>query len=147
MTKTTQEVKDEIRGMLERLCIAYDVSRKELPEIFGVGAKSINNWVHYGRRPYDQIRECHLKTGISIDWLMCGTKNSQPVLVDNSVHNDVDEIMNIINTAFKGAVEYKTIDFRYDDAKVNLLEKLKSDLNQWYEMKSTKPQPNGDNGH
>ena len=139
MSKISAQEKVEIRAMIERMRQAYDVDKKDLPRIFGVEPKSINNWVHYGRRPYEQMRQCHLSTGASMDWLHFGIESQSSL-----TQKDIRHILSLMQDALKGAVDYKTLTFRYPDARENLIEKFKNDLEKWFGEKTAEPETNGD---
>lgn len=68
--------KEEIKAMVERMREAYDVESKALPTIFGCKEGTINNWAHFGRVPHEQLEQCRLSTGSTMDWLMFGDKPS-----------------------------------------------------------------------
>lgn len=133
------EEKDRVRGMVDRMTAAYGVDKKDLPEIIETPIGTINNWVHFGRKPFDQMVKCSQDTGVTLDWLIKGEANEKPTLNDT----DIAALLDIVKSAINGAVAYETLQFCYPDAGEKLLKKLQKDLESWHKGQN---KPNDDQG-
>ena len=128
--KPLDERKSLVRAMIERMARAYGVNKKALSQHLDCNRNVINNWVYYGRIPYEQLDTCHRVTGVSLDWLMYGYECSQI-----PQHAESEEIKSIVEHALKCGVELDLIDSNYHNAIDQLSHKITQDLHQQFDIK------------
>lgn len=120
--------KTRIKAMTARMMSAYKVDKKQLADIFDCKTNVINNWPYYDRTPYPYLDRCSQDTGVTMDWLINGTKTPQAVLTKA----DIVEIKTIVKGVVQGALDYGVIDVLQPGAEGKIIEKLEKDLSTWH---------------
>jgi len=77
------------KPVLQRILEAYGFkTQKELSEYLGISTGTISTWVRREFFPGDVVIACALETGVSLEWLAIGKRNSTEIRVDISSEKD-----------------------------------------------------------
>lgn len=133
MMKPFEELPDEerkrlIKAMLQRMAEAYGIERKELKQHLNTTKNVVNNWTYYMRIPFDQLLECSIKTGVSLDWLIKG--EIPKVMTHDQKLEHMESIISIQDNVLTTGIEFGVIKVTSEDAKAILKHKFDSDLRQ-----------------
>lgn len=120
--------KARIKAMIVRMMSAYKVDKKQLADIFDCKTNVINNWPYYDRTPYPYLDRCSQDTGVTLDWLINGTKMPQAVLTTA----DIVEVNTIVKGVVQGALDYGVIEVLQPGAEDKIIAKLDKELSKWH---------------
>lgn len=129
--KPLEERKPIVRAMLERMARAYGINKRSLAKHLGHGRSVVNNWVYYGRIPFEQLDTCHRVTGVSLDWLLYGDESAN---IPEPASGD--QIKALVENALNCGVELNLISSNYDNAIEQLSSKVSQDLHQQFDIKN-----------
>lgn len=124
--------KQQVKVILQRLAQAYGVKKSALPEVLGNTKNVMNNWIYYGRIPFDQLLTCYEVTGVSIDWLING-KEPEPMSTDDKL-DLVLKIKSLQNKVLDDGSEYGLIKQGQPGAIDLLGNKFEKDLKRLFEL-------------
>lgn len=105
---------------------AYDVEKKNLPQVLGCQKNVINNWGYYGRIPFDHLYQCVETTGVSMDWLLHGKQ-----LQSKITETQLASLQSLAQQLINDGLDFNMIAEAYPGAKNQLLAKLEKDLTTW----------------
>jgi hypothetical protein len=123
-----------VEAMVARMAQAYGIQKKELPTFLDCQKSLVNNWVFYGRIPYDYLDQCHHKTGVSMDWLLYGEKPKFEISPEQ-----LAQLNPTIESVITDGFEFKIISENYAGAGKQLTGKLEIDLLKWLGIEATPP--------
>jgi hypothetical protein len=106
-----EERRQFVRLITQRMLQAYkfDDSR-ELAVAFNCTHGAIKNWRSAGRVPLDSMFQCHLETGVSMDWILYG-ENPKEVYTPSQVK----KLVSHIDKELEVGIRYKLIESIRDD--------------------------------
>lgn len=130
--KPLDERKPLVRAMLERMARAYGINKRSMAKYLGCARSVVNNWVYYGRIPFEQLDACHRVTGVSLEWLLYGDDESNIIPEPASQ----DEIRSIVEKALNCGVELNLVTSNYDNSIEQLGRKISQDLHQQFIIKN-----------
>jgi hypothetical protein len=115
-----------VKAMVARMAQAYGIKKKELPTLLGCQKNAVNNWGYYGRIPYEQLDQCHEKTGVSMDWLLYGD-----AAIFDMTPQKLAGLQAIITQLLKDGIDFEMIGEQYSGAGKQLCHKLEKELLNW----------------
>jgi hypothetical protein len=124
--KNEDAKKELAKSMVARLALAYGVKKKALPALLGCSKNAVNNWGYYGRVPFEQLEQCHIRTGVSMDWLLYAQTGKNGFSLQQ-----VNELTTIMTRLVSDAIEFLIIKPVSAQACAQLTSKLQKDLLKW----------------
>lgn len=118
--------KAQVKAITQRMAQAYNIRRSDLPSIVGCTSNVMNNWVYYGRIPYEELHQCQQQTGASLDWLIYGEK-----AIPRLTQTERAELEAMVATLLDDAIEYEMLAELHGDSINMLINKFQKTLNRW----------------
>ncbi len=118
-----------VRDIIKRMGLAYEVNNKEaLAQTLNVAVGTLRNWGVHGYIPMSSVLQCHMETGMSLDWLV---HTVEPTRLNQPTDLEVAELAAIIHRDIAYSVSYGLISVKNEKELNILIDKLPIELCKW----------------